>query len=166
MRLGSVEFAVGGGFVTATDMPARKVAPVGAAGVAIGLGRYFAITGNYAFSALGNADYVSCSSGTCVVGSVKVSGHEFTGGVRVSVPNSTRVTPFFTGSVGALRGSASTKVLGITLGAAENIIVGGGGFGFNARVSDHLAIQYDARVFYGQYETFYSRMTAGLAVTF
>ncbi len=162
--LGTVALQFAGGLSAGTDRPVRTVAPAVNGGINVGLNRYVSLIGDYAWHPLGAADFVSCSGGVCAVVPVKVRAHEMTGGVKVSIPTSSRFTPFFTGSAGVFRASAGASVLGIGISASDSAFMGGGGAGFRLNLTRRLALDYDVRLFTGQYNLFYGRTTLGLLV--
>lgn len=163
-RLGTVALQFGGGLSAGTDRPTRTVAPAVNGGITVGLNRYVSLTGDYAYHPLGTADFLSCSGGTCAFLPIKVRAHEMTGGVKVTIPTSTRFTPFLTGSAGAFRASAGASVLGIGISASDSAFIGGGGGGFRLNLTRRLALDYDVRLFVGQYDLFYGRTTLGLQI--
>lgn len=162
--LGTVAFQFGGGLSAGTDRPTRTIAAAASGGINVGLNRYVSLTGDYAFHPLGTADFFSCSGGVCAFVPIKVKAHEMTGGVKVTIPTSTRFSPFFTGSAGMFRASAGASVLGIGISASDSAFVGGGGAGFRLDLTRHLALYYDLRLFAGQYGLFYGRTALGLQV--
>ncbi len=65
-----------------------------------GLNRYLAATGNYTFNDIGQTGF--CLFGSCApIPDQKV--HEFMAGLRGSLPNHSRVTPYACGTIGAVR---------------------------------------------------------------
>ncbi len=162
--LGTVALQFGGGLSIGKDWAPRTVAPSAQAELNLGLHRYLSLVGAYAWHALGKADVLSCAGVSCVLTSVKVRAHEMTGGVKLTIPTSTRFRPFFTGSAGILRASAGADVLGITVGASDSVFIGGPGAGFRVHLTHRLGLDYDARVLFGQHGLFYGRTTLGLLV--
>jgi hypothetical protein len=165
LSAGRVEASLAGGVSIGKDIEGDAIIPSFGASFGIGLNRHLAAVGNFGYHMLGDVDYVSCV-GVCTVGTVKVKAQEFTGGIRASIPNSTRFTPFFTGSVGALRASAGTRVLGIGVSASDFAFIGGGGVGFDVAINRNVGFQYDLRVFAGQYGLLYGHTTAGVYFRF
>lgn len=164
LDLGRVELGIGGGISAGSDRPGRAVAPTLAAGVGVGLHRNIALIGNYSYQMAGPEQFINCALGRCTFTAIDINFHEFTGGVRASIPNSTRFTPWFSGSAGMLRATAGTRVFGVGVSASESVFVGGGGFGFDIKLARNIGIQYDIRAFVGQYGLFYGRTAVGLYV--
>ncbi|HXG31787.1 MAG TPA: hypothetical protein VNJ11_00360 [Bryobacteraceae bacterium] len=162
--LGTVALQFGGGLSIGKDWAPRTVAPSAQGELDVGLHRYLSLVGAYAWHALGKADVLSCAGVSCVLASVKVRAHEMTGGVKLTIPTSTRFTPFFTGSAGILRASAGADVLGITVGASDSVFIAGPGAGFRVHLTHRLGLDYDARVLFGRQGLFYGRTTLGLLV--
>lgn len=162
--LGTVAVQLGGGLSVGKDRPTGTVGPAAQGELNVGLHRRLSLAAAYSWHPLGRADVVSCAGVACVLTSVKVRAHEMTGGVKLTLPTSTRFTPFFTGSAGILRASAGADVLGISVGASDSVFIGGGGAGFRVRLTRRLGLDYDARVFFGQHGLFYGRTTLGLLV--
>ena len=165
-ELGTVALQVAGGLSAGADRPASTVAPAVGGQIDFGLNRYASLIGNYVYHPLGTADYLSCSGGVCAFVPIKMRAHEITGGAKFNIPTSTRFTPFITGSAGLLRASAGASVLGIGISASDSAFIGGGGAGFRLNLTRRLALEYDARLFVGQYDLFYGRTTLGLQVRF
>lgn len=72
----------------------------GGVGAAMGLNRYVALTGHYALDRIGRSNW--CFSGPCAP-LANEKAHEFMGGLRLSLPNHSRVTPYAAGTIGAVR---------------------------------------------------------------
>jgi hypothetical protein len=64
------------------------------------LNRHVALTGHYALDRIGRS-YILCFSTCPPLAEEKM--HEFMGGVRLSVPNHSRITPYAAGTIGAVR---------------------------------------------------------------
>lgn len=163
-ELGTVALQFGGGLSAGPNRLARTVAPAISGELNVGMNRYVSLTGAYAYHTLGTADFYSCSGYSCVFLPIKLRAHEMTGGVKLLIPTSTRFTPFFTGSAGAIRAAAGASVLGIGISASDSAFIGGGGGGFRVNLTGKLALDYDVRLFVGQYDIFYGRTTLGLQV--
>jgi hypothetical protein len=163
-ELGTVALQFGGGLSAGPNRLTRTVSPAISGELNIGMNRHLSLIGGYAYHTLGTADFLSCSGYSCVLLPIKLRAHEMTGGVKVTIPTSTRFTPFFTGSAGAIRAAAGTSVLGIGVSASDSAFIGGGGGGFRVNLTRRLALDYDVRLFVGQYGIFYGRTTLGLQV--
>ena len=132
---GKVEIRGFGGGINAGNMLLNQ--PAFSAGVeaAFGLNRVVALTGYYAFDHLGTVDSASCFSSECSQSHERRTMHEFMGGVRFSIPNRSRITPYgavnaggtvhtetfnFSGSGFGYAGSFSTSRFAIALGGGAN----------------------------------------------
>ena len=134
---------------TAGQATLNTPAIAGGGEVAYGLSRFFAWTGHYAYDSLGSLADSSCFGSTCIQSSARLSAHEFMSGVRFSAPNRSRVTPYASMSIGAIRFGAEASVSGggFSNSMSETMtkfaIAPGGGLNF--RISRRFGANVDVR---------------------
>ena len=116
---------------------------------AVGLNRMIALTGNYAISFHRIGDQY-CAFNDCFDFEEHRRLNEFMGGVRFSVPNPSRITPYGVVTAGALVLTDHTSASGTAFGSISNtessvrfgVAVGGG---INFRITPRFGIAFDAR---------------------
>jgi hypothetical protein len=117
--------------------------------VAVGLNRIIALTGNYATSFHRISDQF-CAFNDCLNFEEHRRLDEFMGGVRFSVPNASRITPYGVVTAGALVLTDHTSASGTSFGSMSNtessthfgVALGGG---VNFRITPRFGIAFDAR---------------------
>ena len=105
---------------------------------AFGINRYMAATADYSFSS-GKVDAFCIF--TCIVPDEHIQ--EFMGGVRLSLPNHTRLTPYATGTVGGLHFTTSSSTFGPSPSTTNFAL--GIGLGVDIRVARRVGILLDLR---------------------
>jgi opacity protein-like surface antigen len=124
----------------------------GGAEAAVGLNRIIAITGNYATSFHRISDQY-CAFNECLNFEEHRRLDEFMGGVRFSVPNPSRITPYGVVTAGALvltdhtsaSGPSFRSISSTESSAHFGVAVGGG---VNFRITPRFGIAFDARGIY------------------
>ena len=71
--------------------------------VAFGLNRYFGLTADYAYNSLGKDETAFCIPPSSCTFKQTEKAHELMGGIRISVPNRSRVTPYASITTGLVR---------------------------------------------------------------
>lgn len=94
---------------------------------AFGVNRHVAVTGDYSFNRIGQEGFLCFAPCTPLPDETI---HEFMGGIRFSLPNGSRFTPYATGTIGGLRlaefafnsrGSSTEFAFGVGLGLGVRI---------------------------------------------
>lgn len=160
LELGVGEANITGGVSSTEDFD--KANGVAAIGAGFGLSRWFALTGDYAYHRLNTLPNVTTCTGTfCTITSGRANLHEFTGGVRLSVPTAGRVTPFVTGSLGGARLDLE-YLINNRLTTQETIkLAYGGGAGLDVRINDWFGLRWDARALNIHEQFWIARTTFG-----
>jgi opacity protein-like surface antigen len=114
------------------------------------LNRFIALTGNYATSFHRIGDRF-CSSEGCVEFEDHRRLDEFMGGVRFSVPNASRITPYGAVTAGVLALTSRTSTSGTAFGGTSNTnshfgVAAGGGVTFS--LTQRFGVVFDARAIY------------------
>jgi len=151
LHRGKKEVRVFAGMSTSRAVSVEPSLSAGAE-VAVGLNRIVALTGNYATSFHRSSDQY-CAFNDCLNFEEHRRLDEFTGGVRFSLPNRSRITPYGVVTAGALILTDHTSASGTALGSTSNtessthfgVAVGGG---VNFRISPRFGIAFDARGIY------------------
>jgi hypothetical protein len=132
----------------------------GGVGAAMGLNRYVALTGHYALDRIGRSNW--CFFGPCApLANEKM--YEFMGGLRLSFPNHSRVTPYAAGTIGAVRlvnfrSSASSPSTQFAVGA---------GLGLSIRIRPRFGVALDLHAIHAvSTEIWVIRPTAGFYYRF
>ncbi len=138
----------GGGVIAGNILVAQPAFSAGAEG-AIGLNRFVAVTGDYAFDRLGTLDNSSCFLGSCSQSHQSQKMSEFMGGFRFSIPNRSRITPYAAISAGgvALHESFSESSPGFNFANSQTMTkfafaIGGGA---NYRLTQRTGLNVDVR---------------------
>lgn len=148
---GNVEIKISGGFVDAGNGPARVAAPALGIEGAFGLSRFLAVTVGYTHDYLNSAVLVTCDptpfnlAGQTIIPNNCVSAefqHEFMGGVRISAPNATRVTPHLEFAVGAIKQTSTSSPASFSNGRTEFGFAPG--LGADIKIVRHFGISIDA----------------------
>jgi opacity protein-like surface antigen len=148
-------------------------APAFSGGVeaAVRLNRFIALTGNYAYNNLGSQTLKDCSTGGCteIAGSGRAD--EFMGGIRVSVPNRHRITPYVALTLGGVRVEATARVTSpsgnFSDSQSETKFGAGLGAGLDYRISRRFGFSVDARAIEPvPTAAWYVRTTGGLYFRF
>jgi len=105
---------------------------------AFGVNRHVAITGDYSFNRIGQTGFLCF--GPCMPLPDETI-HEFMGGVRFSLPNSSRFTPYATGTVGGLR----LGNFGLSSAGSSTEFALGMGLGLDVRITRRTGILVDLR---------------------
>lgn len=116
----------------------------------MGITRWLAGVGDYALDWYGH------------VGPVRSRGHEFTGGARVQVPNSSLVTPYAVGLLGGYRATARVEQGRLDVGASLTRFVYGGGAGVEVRLTRWAGFRAEARIMGDRTPDWYGRAMVGL----
>jgi hypothetical protein len=146
---GKVEIRGFGGGINAGNMLLNQ--PAFSAGVegAFGLNRIIALTGYYAFDHLGTVDSVSCSSSECSQSHERRTMHEFMGGVRFSIPNRSRITPYGAVDAGRVLQTETFSLSGSGFSYAGSLAVSRFAIalsgGANYRINRRTGINVDVR---------------------
>ena len=138
----------GGGVNAGNILVAQPAFSAGAEG-AIGLNRFVAVTGDYAFDHLGSTDDSFCFSGGCSQSHASQQMHEFMGGFRFSIPNRSRITPYAAISAGGvvLHEKFSANSPGFSSSESDSMTkfafaIGGGA---NYRLTQRTGLNVDVR---------------------
>jgi hypothetical protein len=147
LRLSRVELRAFGGANGGSDRSPFAGASYSVGGeIAVGLLRYLALTGTYAYDNIGAEDVLSCPiiGGRIVCSSVHITqnAHEFMGGGRVPFPNRSVVTPYVQTSIGGVHvvSSASSNLNQLRAECVGNQIRGCARWRF--RFQDCTAFRY------------------------
>jgi Outer membrane protein beta-barrel domain len=146
---GKVEIRGFGGGINAGNLLLNQ--PAFSAGVegAFGLNRIVALTGYYAFDHLGTVDSASCFSSGCSQSHERRTMHEFMGGVRFSIPNRSRITPYGDVNAGGVLRTETFSLSGSDVSYAGSFSVSrfavSVGAGANYRISRRTGINVDVR---------------------
>jgi hypothetical protein len=148
-----------------SDLGFRTTSWTAGGEVAVGITPWMAGIGNYGFNNVGKISEAGCLGGACFVGSASVKFHEFTGGLRFSVP--TRFSPYAVGVAGAVRLTEKDALNDVAVGhtSLTKPAFGGGG-GLNLGINRHLGTQVDFRILKVVDISWYLRATAGVYVRF
>jgi hypothetical protein len=167
---GKREVRVFAGMSTSRAVSVEPTLSAGAE-VAVGLNRIIALTGNYATSFHHIGDQY-CAFDDCFNFEEHRRLHEFMGGVRFSVPNPSRITPYGVATAGALVLTDHTSASGPAFGSISNtgssthfgVAMGGG---VNFRITARFGIAFDARAINPVPSTaWYMRTTVGVYFRF
>lgn len=132
----------------------------GGVGAAMGLNRYVALTGHYALDRIGRS-YFLCFSTCPPLADEKMN--EFMGGVRLSVPNHSRITPYAAGTIGAVR----LVNFGSSVSNPSTQLGVGAGLGLNIRIRPRIGIALDLHTVHAvSTEVWVIRPTAGFYYRF
>jgi opacity protein-like surface antigen len=116
---------------------------------ALRLNRIIAVTGDYAFDHLGSIDTSFCFQSTCSQSHQSQTLHEFMGGVRFSIPNRSRISPYAGISAGgaALTGKFSASGAGFSSSGSNSStkFAFAIGAGADYRISRRTGINVEAR---------------------
>ncbi len=132
----------------------------GGVGAAMGLNRYVALTGHYALDRIGRSNW--CFFGPCAP-LANEKAHEFMGGLRLSFPNHSRITPYAAGTIGAVRlvNFSSSATIPSTQFAV------GVGVGLNIRIHQRIGVALDLHAVHAvSTEVWVIRPTAGFYYRF
>jgi hypothetical protein len=149
---GRFEVRASGGIINAGNGPVRVVSPTFGIEGAFGLSRFIAITAGYTYHSLRNYALVTCDSPpfdlpgetfrdkNCTSYEFQ---YEFMGGVRISAPNRSRITPHLQISLGAIKQNSPLLLpSGLTPGKTEFGF--GPGAGVDYKLSRHFGVGVDA----------------------
>jgi hypothetical protein len=163
---GNFEVRASAGIVNAGDGPVRVVAPAFGIEGAFGLSRFLALTAGYTHDNLHDSNLVTCDPppynlpGETYIPKNCVSyefQHEFMGGVRLSVPNRSRITPHLQLSLGAIRQTSTSGPASFATGKTEFGF--GPGAGLDFKITRHFGTSIDANfVKANRYTGFYHVM--------
>jgi hypothetical protein len=132
----------------------------GGVGAAMGLNRYLALTGHYALDRMSRLNW--CFIGPCTpLDNERM--HEFMGGLRLSFPNDSRVTPYAAGTFGAVR----LVNFGSSVSNPSTRFGVGAGLGLNIRIRPRIGIALDLHPVHAvSTEIWVVRLTAGMYYRF
>ncbi len=170
---GNIEVKISGGFVDAGNGPARVPAPALGIEGAFGLSRFLAITAGYTHDYLNSARLVTCDSipfyppGQTFIPKNCVSSefqHEFMGGLRISVPNPTRITPHLNLDIGAIKQTSTSSPASASDGRTEFGFAPG--IGADIKIIRHFGISIDANFVKASRTTGFYHVMGGAYVRF
>jgi opacity protein-like surface antigen len=127
---------------------------------AMGLNRYVALTGHYALDQIGRS---GCSFFAPCTPFENEKMHEFMAGLRLSVPNHSRVTPYAAGTIGAVR----LVNFGSSVSNPSTQFGVGVGIGLNIRIRHRIGVTLDVHTVHAvSTEIWVIRPTAGFYYRF
>jgi len=158
LEKGRFEIRASGGIVNAgntdmrlSDAPLRVVSPAFGIEGAFGLSRFVALTAGYTHDYLLDSALVTCDKPpfiqpgetfrlkNCISYEFQ---HEFMGGVRISAPNRSRITPHLEFSLGAVKQTSTSSPADFATGKTEFGLAPGAGVDF--KIMRHFGVGVDA----------------------
>ncbi len=142
---GGFEVRAYGGIINAGGGPVRITSPTAGVEGAFGLSRFVALTAAYTHDSLHDSALVTCRAflipppKDCTSYEFQ---HEFMGGVRISAPNRTPITPHLQFALGAVRQTSTSSPASFATGETEFGF--GPGAGLDYKLTRHFGIGVDA----------------------
>jgi opacity protein-like surface antigen len=176
LEKGGFEVRASGG-VNAGSRPVEGTSPSFAVEGAYGLSRFVAVTGSYTHDFLNETSSLFCtvpgflSPGVIPSGCNRVDLHsrirEFMGGVRLSVPNSSRITPYVRLSIGAVRQTTDSSPPAPFAGSTDKTEFGfAPGAGLDFKLTRHFGVGADATYVKADRFTGFYHVTGGVFFRF
>jgi hypothetical protein len=173
LEQGHFEIRALGGIVNAGNGPVRVVSPTLRIEGAFGLSRFVALTAGYTHDFLLDSALVTCDSPpfilpgetfrlkNCISHEFQ---HEFMGGVRISAPNRSRITPHLQFSLEAVRQTSTSSPADF---ATERTEFGfGPGVGVDVKIMQHFGTSVDANFVKANRMTGFYHVMGGVYIRF
>jgi hypothetical protein len=173
LEKGGFEVRAFGGIINAGNGPTRVVSPAVGIEGAFGISRFVALTAGYTHDYLHDSALVTCDPPAFILpGQTTIPKNcvsyefqqEFMGGVRVSAPNRSRLTPHLQFSLGAVRQTSTSSPASFASGKTEFGL--GPGAGVDCKITRHFGTSIDVNFVKANRLTGFYHVTGGVFFRF
>jgi hypothetical protein len=134
--------------------------------IGVGALSFLAFTGDYAHDRIGTGSFIECSPPLCTRTTATLSIQTAMGGVRLSVPRLSRVTPYGSFALGlahlSANGTASSILGNAAVSDSANRLAMSTGGGLNVKISRGVGIDWSMRGVKAMDVGWYFRSAAGI----